>query len=152
MARAYCTLGTLALALAVAGCQFIPGSEAQQIEAAKKSVREQLVDGRSARFENVVAQSTTLVGGSLQPVKTPAVCGWVNSKNRMGAYAGPERFVVREGVLTFGDASDSEWSEAFTMCIVHSDSTQAQERLTREGQRAIERYADAVEKLAEEQE
>jgi len=48
---------------------------------AKKAVREQLVDPDSAEFRNMVSVSDGLV------------CGEVNSKNRMGGYAGYEKLI-----------------------------------------------------------
>lgn len=122
-----------------------------QIDDAKIVVKEQLVDGQSALFENVVVQKTEIVNGVLQSVSTPAVCGWVNSRNRMGGYTGAQRFVVKVGVPTFGDATDSEWSEAFMMCIIHSDDKAAGDRLTREGNRALDAYEKAVNELSKEQ-
>lgn len=136
-------------AMVLAGCQFIPGSEAQQIEQAKTVVKEQLVDGASAQFENVTTQKTMMVGDAIRPVDVPAVCGWVNAKNRMGGFAGADRFVVKDGVRTFGDASSPEWSDAFSMCIIHSNNTAASDRLTREGSRALDAYEDAVNELNE---
>lgn len=130
----------LVVAIFLAGCS-------RQVNDAKSVVKEQLTDPKSAQFENVVTQKTTMVGDTIQPVEVPATCGWVNAANRMGGMAGAERFVVKAGVPTFGDASDPEWSDAFVMCVVHSDNKAANDRLTREGSRAMESYGEAVEAL-----
>ena len=125
------------VAVAIASCS-------GEVDDAKAVVREQLVDGQSARFENVVVQKTMMDGDTIVPADKDAVCGWVNSKNRMGAYAGAERFVVKDGVPTFGDASNEEWSNAFMMCIIHSDNQAASDRLSREGQRLMDEIDAAL--------
>ena len=132
------------IAIVLAGCS-------SQVNDAKTVVKEQLTDPESAQFENVVTQKTVMVGNAIQPVDVPATCGWVNGANRLGGMAGAERFVVKAGVSTFGDASDREWSEAFMMCVVHSNDTAANDRLSREGARAIEAYGDAVEALTKDE-
>jgi len=50
----------------------------------RASVRNGLIDPESARFDPVVAGRT--------PEGEVVVCGWVNSKNRMGGYAGKQPF------------------------------------------------------------
>lgn len=52
-----------------------------QFTAAKRAFDEQLLDHTSARFRDVHGDAG-------------AVCGFVNAKNRMGAYTGWTRFVV----------------------------------------------------------
>lgn len=64
-----------AAALAVAGC----GQAA--IVQAKKLVEAELIDPRSAQYEDVKASGAV-------------VCGRVNAKNRMGGYVGFKRFFV----------------------------------------------------------
>lgn len=129
-------------ALALAGC------ESGQIADAKTNVKEQLVDGASARFSNVVVQKTQMSEDeqTIVPAVTPAVCGWVNGKNRMGGYTGDERFLVKDGFPTFTRNEDG-WAGAFAECVIHSEDKAANDRLTREGRRAIDAYGDAVDAL-----
>lgn len=129
-----------ALAMTLAGC----GNA--QVNEAKTVVKEQLTDPASAQFENVVIQKTILVGETIQPVTVPATCGWVNAANRMGGMVGAERFIVKAGVRTFRDDS-AEWAGAFAECVIHSDDKAATDRLSREGERAIQAYGDAVDAL-----
>lgn len=137
---------SIATASIILACALI-GSCSPKIDDAKTIVKEQLLDGESARFENVVSQKTELVNGAIQPASTSAVCGWVNAKNRMGGYTGAQRFVVKAGTPTFGTAADEEWSEAFIMCVVHSDDKSATDRLSREGDRALDALGEAVNAL-----
>lgn len=132
-------------AMALAGC----GDPA--IKDAQTEVREQLVDSQSAQFENVVVQKTQMSEDdqTIVPVVTPAVCGWVNAKNRMGGYTGAERFLVKDGFPTF-TRNEEGWAGAFAECVIHSDDKAANDRLTREGRRAIDAYRDAVDALNEE--
>ena len=119
-------LALIAAALAMSACS-------QAVSDAKTVVSEQLVDSSSAQFENVVEQRTILVDGIIEPVKVPAVCGWVNGANRMGGMAGPQRFIVKAGVRTFRpEAESGSWAEEFSNCIIHSDNDEAVDRLTRE--------------------
>lgn len=63
---------------------------ASEVEEAKARIREKLVDPQSAEFTNIYvtrdARGNDFFGR--------AVCGHVNSKNRMGGYVGPRRFAV----------------------------------------------------------
>lgn len=142
-------MAALVGALALAGCSGGSPFESPAIADAKREVSEQLVDGSSARFENVVAQKTTMEGTAIRPVGAgeEAVCGWVNAKNRMGAYVGAERFLVKQGLSTFRGGDESAWANAFGMCVIHSDNEEAGARLTREGERAIQAYSDAVDAI-----
>lgn len=70
------------LALGAAACEFMPGSEAYQVAQAKRRVAELLIDPASAEFRNV-------------SVRGEYVCGELNGRNRMGAFVGFSRFVVR---------------------------------------------------------
>lgn len=69
-------------AVALAGCQFIPGTDAHKIEAAKKAVAASLKDPTSPLFSEL----SVVEGG---------VCGKVNGKNSFGAYAGKTGFIYR---------------------------------------------------------
>lgn len=70
------------LALVAAGCEFMPGSKAYQVAQAKRRVAELLLDPASAEFRNV-------------SVRGEYLCGELNGRNRMGAFVGFSRFVVR---------------------------------------------------------
>ncbi|MCC4295856.1 hypothetical protein [Brevundimonas aurantiaca] len=67
--------------LLLGGCQFVPGSDQQRIEAAQKRVASELRDPAGAEFRN-------------SRIKDGWVCGEVNGKNAYGGYAGFQRFVV----------------------------------------------------------
>lgn len=60
----------------------LPGQQRITIDRAQQLVQERLTDPASAQFK------------SLQQAKSGAVCGRVNSKNRMGGYNGFLGFVV----------------------------------------------------------
>jgi hypothetical protein len=79
------------------GCKALdlPKPKPLTIARAKWSIEERLNDPESARYK-----STFLVR------RTGAVCGFVNSKNRMGGYDGFKGFVVSDG-----DAGDEVWIE-----------------------------------------
>jgi hypothetical protein len=66
-----------ALAFTLAGC-----GEDQQVKAAKEAVLDQLIDPQSAQFTNV------------RKLGSFAVCGEVNSKNRLGGYVGRRKFIA----------------------------------------------------------
>jgi len=55
------------------------------IDRAQANIAERLTDPESARYKSLV-----------QVRRTGAVCGRVNSKNRMGGYDGFKGFIVRE--------------------------------------------------------
>jgi len=63
-------------------CQVMPGTEAYEVEKAKRAVANSLIDPSAAQFRNVQWRSGW-------------VCGELNGKNRMGAFVGFRRFVVR---------------------------------------------------------
>lgn len=67
------------ICLLLAGCGYIPGTDARLIRQAESAIAYQLTDPGSAQFraERVIA---TRAG--------PMVCGEVNGKNQMGAYVG----------------------------------------------------------------
>jgi hypothetical protein len=75
------TLALAAGALALAGCEFIPGTDAHRQRRGEQAAAAALIDPSSALFRNVAARGNS-------------VCGEVNGKNRMGAYVGFTRFVV----------------------------------------------------------
>lgn len=75
-------LTVCALALALAACEFLPGTEAHRVVQSKRAVAKMLIDPGSAQFQNVSARDGY-------------VCGEINGKNRMGAFVGFKRFVVK---------------------------------------------------------
>lgn len=77
-------------ALSLAGCHLVPGTDAAKMKQVKEQVAAQLVDPDSAKFRNVemrVAASDK--GGTFE-----LVCGEVNGRNKLGAYAGFRRFAA----------------------------------------------------------
>lgn len=77
------TIGWAALPLLLGGCQFIPGTETASIHEAERAVATQLSDPESAQFRNERVEKGP--NGAI-------VCGEVNSRNRLGGYAGFSRF------------------------------------------------------------
>lgn len=73
-------LPLLVAAALLAGCQWIPGAKAHTIREAERAVAYQLTDSGSAQFRD---ERVTAFAGA-----HPIVCGEVNGKNRLGAYAG----------------------------------------------------------------
>lgn len=136
----------LVSALALAGCGADSPFADPAIDHAKQVVSEQLVDSASARFENVVTQKTAMATETtLRPIQPgeEAVCGWVNAKNAMGAYTGPQWFLVKQGTTTFYE-DDPEWMGAFATCILRSDDEKARDRFSREADRQLQAHNDAV--------
>jgi hypothetical protein len=70
----------IAIVVALGGCG--PGREQAVIEAARRTVKIELVDPDSAHF-------------TLERSGPDVVCGFVNSKNSFGGYTGPRAFIVR---------------------------------------------------------
>lgn len=64
-----------------------------------KMVKGRLTDPDSARFSNVTAYSS---GEKL------TYCGEVNSKNRMGGYAGPTPFIVADSGIFIGESATAD--------------------------------------------
>lgn len=70
-------------AMALAGCEYIPGTDAHMVAQAKAQVAAELKDPTSPLFTQI-------------KVVEDGVCGQVNGKNSFGAYAGNEPFVWRK--------------------------------------------------------
>lgn len=73
--------------LCCASCQFIPGTQANLERAALASLEGVLIDSTDAKFRNL--RQVDYKG-------EPMLCGEVNSKNRMGGYAGYSRFFLSQ--------------------------------------------------------
>ena len=71
-----------ATTLLTTACEQLPGA----VNEAKREVRRNMIDPSSAQFESV-----------REMPQSGAVCGFVNGKNRMGAYAGANPFVYEKG-------------------------------------------------------
>ena len=128
------------VAMALAGCQFIPGTEAHMIETAKKQVAASLKDPTSPLFTQIRAVED-------------GVCGQVNGKNSFGAYAGNSGFVWRKGgkVYLEDQSDDNPGLEASNACTYQAlaeachagtklltASIQSHRRCSAEGMRVIE--------------
>lgn len=121
----------MGVAVALASCS--PGAAD-----AKRLVREELIDGATARFENVV--SGNLLDGR------PAVCGWVNGRNSFGAYTGADPFLVVDGrVRSLGAKIEPGYEGAFGACVANDKA--ASERLYRDADRALSAYEAAVKQI-----
>lgn len=83
------------------------------VEKGKDAVREKLVDPNSADFKDVFFHRGTS--------DMPAVCGQVNSKNRMGGYTGYTDFisVVKMTLFVSDFESQAEFNKAWNkMCVL----------------------------------
>ena len=72
---------------------------------AKGRVKELLNDSTSAEFSDVYSQAGV-------------TCGFVNAKNRLGAFTGPQAFIVQDGIAEIVDdiPSDSFLNDLSTKC------------------------------------
>jgi hypothetical protein len=69
----------------------------QSMDTAEAEMRKLLKDPYSARFEEV-----GIVGPADDGLR-PIVCGFVNSRNGFGAYAGRSQFVWANGIIVFAE-------------------------------------------------
>lgn len=92
---------TLMISLAMVGCNLWTSDSKM-----KSIIKEKLIDGESAQFSDLKYNKA----GSY-------VCGYVNSKNRMGGYAGKKKFVVslesNNGYIEPGEGEDNLIREGF---------------------------------------
>lgn len=85
---------------AIAGVKEKPVKESPLVLMAKEAVLLNLKDADSAKFRNVVELDAT------------SVCGYVNSKNGYGGYAGFRQFLWRKGrevKMAEGEKSELWW-------------------------------------------
>ena len=80
------------LPILLAGCQYVPGTDAAAIREAEKAIKAELSDPDSAQFRNerVLAPRKDIVvarDGKLL-AEAVLVCGEVNARTPMGGYAG----------------------------------------------------------------
>ncbi|ABQ68539.1 hypothetical protein Swit_2180 [Rhizorhabdus wittichii RW1] len=107
----YMVAAGVAIALALAGLGFllgwIPGTDRHLIEIRKAQVAASLVDPASAQFRHVAISID-----KRSTIKNRWVCGEINGKNRMGAYAGFTPFYISEdgasGWISQRDRPDDE--------------------------------------------
>ena len=99
-----CAIAALASLLLVS-CKWIPGSDAQKFDAAKRVVTDKLKDPTTPLFTDLRAAAD-------------GACGFVNSKNSFGAYSGKSKFVVdTDGrALIEGFESDNSGISAMNAC------------------------------------
>jgi hypothetical protein len=80
---------------------------ADEFSAAKAAMARKLTDPESARFDDLF---------KVQTDSGEAVCGMVNSKNRMGGYVGPTGFIYEKSLnratLMFSGGSDPDYTGA----------------------------------------
>lgn len=102
----------LVVLLLPAACQYIPGTKDNVRVKAQQKVAEMLYDPSSAQFRNVAV---------LDSGKARATCGEINGKNRMGAYVGFTRFLVRADGNAMIEPGSGEtyddYSEAEKTCL-----------------------------------
>jgi hypothetical protein len=71
--------------------------------AVESAVRARLIDPQSALFSEVETHGET-------------TCGFVNSKNSLGGYVGPQAFVYHDGVVIFATDEDASHTPAVGTC------------------------------------
>ncbi|MDB5696860.1 MAG: hypothetical protein JWN21_2403 [Sphingomonas bacterium] len=98
------------VAVALAGCDQIPGTSTYKIAQAQQEAAKGLIDPSSAQFRSV------------RMGKDGDVCGEINAKNRMGAYVGYSRFVA-----TATDTQPSGWLSQIDPQFDPSDEASANE-------------------------
>lgn len=94
----------------------IPGTERFAIRRAKTVIANGLIDPASAQFRNIVFSVDRR-----STIKARWVCGEINGKNRMGAYAGFTPFYVSEDgsqgdMLTQERPADDDVQAAVSRC------------------------------------
>ncbi|MBV9527350.1 hypothetical protein [Sphingomonas sp.] len=123
---------SVALLVCAGGCDRIPGTNAYLIRHAEKFAADQLIDPSSAMFRN-------------ESVHNLAVCGEINGKNRMGAYAGFTRFLSlkdSDTALVDPQADPSDAASAEELCNSARSNDYSSPSLVQEScQRASEEQA-----------
>jgi hypothetical protein len=107
---------------ALTACEFIPGTSAYQEAKARQAAAQALIDPLSAQFRNVDARGEV-------------VCGEVNGKNRLGAYAGFVRFYVETSnwnAVLDPRFNPEDLDLERRLCISGSSSSTSCQRLTEE--------------------
>lgn len=111
---------TTAAALLIAGCDRIPGTEANRIAKGEKVAADQLLDPSSAQFRKTVLRPGPKAADEKAEGPRWIVCGEINGKNRNGAYVGFTRFLA-----------DPDGTEAY----LEPNTTTTQEEADRASQR-----------------
>ena len=111
---------TTAAALLIAGCDRIPGTEANRIAKGEKVAADQLLDPSSAQFRKTVLHPGPKAADEKAEGPRWIVCGEINGKNRNGAYVGFTRFLA-----------DPDGTEAY----LEPNTATTQEEADRAGQR-----------------
>lgn len=71
--------------------------------AVESAVRARLIDPQSALFSEVETHGET-------------TCGFVNSKNSLGGYVGPQAFIYHDSVVVFATDEDASYTSAVGEC------------------------------------
>lgn len=101
------------IAFTLSACEFVPTPENQ----AKSTVRKMMIDPNGAQFGEV-----------FQGIQKGSYCGWVNGKNRMGAYVGETPFfyeqIANTGIATIvpETATDRDFSMYYLSLEMSSDN------------------------------
>ena len=90
------------LLLGGGGCEQVPGTEAFATRAAEARAAALLIDPASAQFTEVRTFGR----------QNERVCGMINGRNRMGAYAGASRFVSTPSFVAIEPTEDSAYTQA----------------------------------------
>ena len=108
--KKYVCLFVVGATLFIAACEQLPGV----VNEAKREVRKSLIDPDSAKFETVFESQSS-----------GAVCGFVNGKNRMGAYVGATPFVYEKsvGVTLVQEPPQERDFERYFESIQYADSS-----------------------------
>lgn len=126
--------------LLFSSCEQLSEISNPKIHNAIRIVKEQLVDPSSAKFEDVA-------------VFDKSVCGFVNSKNALGGFAGAQRFLVDDENSVFAPSKfDPKWSKGFMECVYGSNNSRLLERNTRlfsqEVDSTLKAYSEAAKEAA----
>jgi len=128
-------------AIALAGCQFIPGTQEKMIADAQAAVAAEFLDPKSTQFTDVKVVRTVL-----NDLPNVSVCGKVNTKNLIGAYTGAKRFVFNKGRTLVDPAFDNgRYGAALDACVAALQADRVDANPYRRGVRSKVLCAEADE-------
>lgn len=104
------------VAVATCGCDRVPGTDAALERRSRAILTDALFDADSAKFQKMKTVSL-----KDKDRTSNLICGEVNAKNKLGAYAGFTRFIVSQNEAGWMvdprfAASDAEIQEAMSVC------------------------------------
>lgn len=103
--------------VALAGCQWIPGTDQHTIEKGKARIVSDVRDPASVQFRNV--RLVRHEGGN-PPEVLRMICGEVNEPNQFGGYNGFVRFFIEADNLSDQGATAprrEEWGDGYNLAL-----------------------------------